>query len=134
MFSYYSYLTVKILFFLSPWCHQPKNIWTLWCKYGLICKCSIISMMIRCLVMIFQTHQVNRRTIRESIAAARMISTLLSRPPSGQLKLKHNCNFTFLLKSIIVKYFTMEVVQGIVKIYWTYSCMNRKVLKLISVR
>ena len=41
-------------------------------------------------------------------------------------------NFTFVLKLIMVEYFIMEVDQGFVKIYWTYSCMSRKLLKLIS--
>ena len=42
-------------------------------------------------------------------------------------------NFTFVLKLIMVEYFSMEVDQGFAKIYWTYSGISGKVLKLIRV-
>ena len=34
----------------------------------------------------------------------------------------------------MVEYSSMEVDQSFAKIYWTYSCMSKKVLKLISDR
>ena len=34
----------------------------------------------------------------------------------------------------MLEYFTMEVIQGLAEIYWSYSCISKKLLKLIIVR